>query len=29
MIGFMVYCAGLVFGIVGASWIVDLIESGR
>ena len=29
MIGFMIYCAGLVGGIVGASWIVEMIENSR
>lgn len=28
-IGFMIYCTGLVFGIVGVSWIFDLIENSR
>ena len=27
MIGFMVYCAGLVIGIVVASWIEDRVEN--
>ena len=29
MIGFMIYCAGLVVGIVGASWVTDLIENSK
>lgn len=29
MIGFMVYCAGLVGGIVGASWMVEMIENSK
>jgi len=29
VLGFMVYCAGLVVGIVGTSWIVDFIENSR
>jgi len=29
LIGLMVYCAGLVVGIVGASWVDDLIANSR
>jgi hypothetical protein len=27
MIGFMLYCAGIVCGVVVASWIVDMVEN--
>lgn len=29
MIGFMVYCGGLVAGIIGVSWIVEMIDNSR
>lgn len=29
MIGFMIYCAGLVVGIVGASWVDDMFYNSR
>ena len=29
MIGFMIYCAGIVVGIVGASWVIELIENNQ
>jgi hypothetical protein len=27
MIGFMLYCAGIVCCVVAASWIVDMVEN--
>lgn len=27
MINLIIYCAGLVVGIVAASWVIDLIEN--
>ena len=29
LIGFMIYCAGLVVGIIGASWVDELIENSQ
>lgn len=29
MLGFIVYCAGLVFGIIGACFVNDMIENLR
>lgn len=29
LIGFMIYCAGLVGGIIFASWVVEIIDNYR
>lgn len=29
LVGLMIYGCGIVFGIVGASWFIDLIEDSR
>lgn len=29
MLGFMIYCAGIVVGVVGASWIDEYLENRK